>query len=62
MITSALGDADPNESPQVAIDNWLNKHQRFIRRWQSVLAEMQNGQTVDCAIFTVAINVLYELT
>ncbi len=61
LTLSALHNADPSESLHTCIDTWLDKHRTFIKRWHAVLADMQSNNTVDCAIFTVAINVLYEL-
>ncbi|MEH6473326.1 MAG: NAD-glutamate dehydrogenase, partial [Halopseudomonas sp.] len=60
LTISALRDSDPAQ-PQAAIDAWLEKHRGFINRWQSVLSDMQSSPSVDCAIFTVAISVLFEL-
>ncbi len=61
LTISALRDAKPGESPHATIAAWLEKHPAFIQRWQQVLADMQRSPSVDCAIFTVAINVLFEL-
>ncbi len=61
LTIRALRDRPVTESAASAIDDWTAAHAPFLHRWQGLQDEMQRGSQVDCALFTVAINVLSEL-
>ncbi len=50
------------EQPKIAMQKWVQQHQPFLGRWQSIVDDMKNNPEVDCALFTVAINILSELS
>lgn len=62
LTISALRDLQPSDPPHATIDSWMETHGAFLRRWQSLREDIQSLPVVDCAIFTVAINVLFELS
>ncbi len=61
VTINALRDLDPSAPADSAIEGWLTRHEVFLHRWHNLLTNMQSSTTVDCAIFSVAINVLLEL-
>ncbi len=43
------------------VQRWLGEHQLMVDRWLVLQAEMRGADTVDQAIFTVAIRELMDL-
>ena len=39
---------------------WLNHHDEFMQRWNSILADLHDAQVVDFAMLTVAIKQLVD--
>ena len=60
LTISVLSDEQASATAQSAIDAWMARNQGFVSRWQSLLADMQRAPLIDCAAFSVAINVLRE--
>ncbi|HEY5717198.1 MAG TPA: NAD-glutamate dehydrogenase [Motiliproteus sp.] len=61
ITLSALRDLPPDTPSEQVIELWSQRHAAFLRRWQHLLTAMQASPSVDCALFSVAINVLFEL-
>ncbi len=61
VTINALRDLDSASPAASAIEGWLAQHRVFLHRWEKLLTNMQSSTAVDCAIFSVAINVLLEL-
>lgn len=48
-------------TPCQQLEQWETKKRSLLTRWQHTLSEIQSGQLVDCAVFSVALSVLLEL-
>jgi glutamate dehydrogenase len=46
----------------VRVSGWLDQHPLLVRRWQSMLGELRSTKVRDCAIFSVALRELLELS
>ncbi|AZT85585.1 NAD-glutamate dehydrogenase [Marinobacter sp. NP-4(2019)] len=60
LTLSALRHHGADETPATVVESWTEKYAPFVRRWQSLLGNIQSHPVTDCAIFTVAMNVLFE--
>ncbi|MEH6825132.1 MAG: NAD-glutamate dehydrogenase [Motiliproteus sp.] len=61
LTSRVLGsDAADNELAQVT--QWLSEHALPVRRWQQMLGEIRSARVIDCAIFSVALRELLELS
>ena len=61
LTTSALRFKHLQDLDCSPVELWLEQHLPFIRRWESMLADLRNAKVRDCAIFSVAIRELLEL-
>jgi glutamate dehydrogenase len=46
----------------VRVSGWLDQHPLLVKRWQSMLGELRSTKVRDCAIFSVALRELLELS
>ncbi|MBW4934064.1 NAD-glutamate dehydrogenase [Marinobacter sp. F4206] len=65
-LTSSVFSAAPESgsgeaSPEQLLETWRNDKQSLLSRWKRMLSDMQAGNEVDCAVFSVAHGVLREL-
>lgn len=65
-LTSSVFSAEPEQaadgaSPEQLLESWRNDKKPLLSRWKQMLNDMQAGNEVDCAVFSVAHGVLREL-
>ncbi|MBW7470747.1 NAD-glutamate dehydrogenase [Marinobacter sp. F4218] len=65
-LTSSVFAARPESgaddaSPEQLLETWRHDKQPLLSRWKRMLGDMQAGNEVDCAVFSVAHGVLREL-
>ncbi|MDC0013803.1 NAD-glutamate dehydrogenase, partial [Pseudomonadales bacterium] len=61
ITLTVLAGAEVKEAPGPMVQRWLGEHQLMVDRWLVLQAEMRGADTVDQAIFTVAIRELMDL-
>ncbi|WP_020681623.1 NAD-glutamate dehydrogenase [Marinobacterium rhizophilum] len=62
LTAQALRDPGEAETARKRVGNWLAQHPQPLKRWQAMLEEMRSAQVQDCAIFSVALRELQELS
>ena len=61
ITLAVLAGAEVKEAAGPMVQRWLGEHQLMVDRWLVLQAEMRGAETVDQAIFTVAIRELMDL-
>ncbi|MEH6471111.1 MAG: NAD-glutamate dehydrogenase [Halopseudomonas sp.] len=61
-LTSRVLSSGAVDGDQSQVEQWLSQHSRPVQRWRQMLDEIRSAKTLDCAIFSVALRDLLELS
>ncbi len=61
-LTSRVLSCEGIDNPLQQVEQWLEQQALPVQRWQQMLGEIRNAKVRDCAIFSVALRELLELS
>ncbi|MBW0147103.1 NAD-glutamate dehydrogenase [Marinobacter arenosus] len=61
VLSAGSEHGEGEASPEQLLETWRHDKQPLLSRWKQMLSDMQSGNEVDCAVFSVAHGVLREL-
>ncbi|GGK70984.1 NAD-glutamate dehydrogenase [Amphritea balenae] len=62
LTLSVLQSGERGSSVEHRMEHWQQKNTELLERWHTTLRDIQNTKLIDCAIFSVALSVLLELS
>ncbi|BBB25836.1 NAD-glutamate dehydrogenase [Amphritea japonica] len=62
LTLKVLQSGEPESSVEQRLEHWQQNKSVQLERWHDTLREIQNTKLIDCAIFSVALSVLLELS
>lgn len=62
LTLKVLQSGEPASSVEQRLEHWQNNKSVQLERWHHTLRDIQNTKLIDCAIFSVALSVLLELS
>mgnify|MGYP000436332020 CR=1 FL=1 len=62
LTQSVLASGDEGASVEQRLETWQQDNNSLLERWHTTLRDIQNTKLIDCAIFSVALSVLLELS